>query len=54
MVYKIIVLVIFILLSVWIMSDSVKANPTKVNVLTNLGMWILGLYIGLIIGLFIH
>ena len=54
MVYKIIFLIIFIALSVWMMSLSVKTVPTRTNVLVDLGLWILGLYIGLIIGLFIH
>lgn len=53
MVYKIIVLIVLMIVSVWIMSDNVKVNPNRVNILSNLGLWILGLYIGLIIGLLI-
>ena len=52
MIVKIICLIIFALLSVWILSVNTKTAPTKTNILCGLGLWILGLYIGLIIATF--
>lgn len=47
MIVKIILVIIFIALSVWMLTVNCKVAQTKTQIIIGLGLWILGLYIGL-------
>lgn len=52
MIVKIIFLIIFIAASVYLQTLNYLAAKTKTQILIGLGLWILGLYIGLLIRAF--
>jgi hypothetical protein len=47
MIGKIILLVVFVALSVWMLTVNCKIAQTKTQIIIGLGLWILGFYIGL-------
>lgn len=49
MITKIILIIIFVALSVWMLTVNCKVAQTKTQIIIGLGLWILGLYIGLVV-----
>ena len=47
MIAKIILLIIFIALSIWLLTINTITAKTKTQIIIGLGLWILGFYIGL-------
>ena len=47
MIIKIILLIMFIALSIWMLAINCITAKTKSQIIIGLGLWILGLYVGL-------